>query len=119
MLKIFSRYFSVGIVNTAIHWSIFSMVFYGFHKEQSLSNFAGFCVAVTFSFFANAHFTFKSSTTTLRYMLYVGFMGGLSVVTGWVADRLSVPPIITVVTFSGMSLIIGFFYAKFIVFNDK
>ncbi|EPT3041688.1 GtrA family protein, partial [Escherichia coli] len=44
-------------------------------------------------------FTFKASTTTMRYMLYVGFMRTLSVVVGWAADRCVLPPMVTLITF--------------------
>lgn len=81
-------------------------------------NFAGFVVAVSFSFFANAGFTFKSSTTTLRYMLYVGFMGTLSAAVGWCADKSGMAPIVTLILFSAISLVCGFIYSKFIVFRD-
>ncbi|EOU7308700.1 bactoprenol glucosyl transferase, partial [Shigella flexneri] len=91
---------------------------YAAHTNQAMANFAGFVVAVSFSFFANAKFTFKASTTTMRYMLYVGFMGTLSATVGWVADRCSLPPIVTLVTFSAISLVCGFVYSKFIVFRD-
>lgn len=119
MLKLFSRYFSVGIVNTLIHWVVFAIVFYGVKKDQALSNLAAFCVAVTFSFFANARFTFKAQTTTLRYMLYIGFMGALSVATGWASEACGLPPIFTLVAFSAISLVCGFFYSKFIVFRSE
>ncbi|MGQ7111587.1 GtrA family protein, partial [Escherichia sp. TWPC-MK] len=78
MLKLFAKYTSIGVINTLIHWVVFAICIYVFHTGQALANFAGFVVAVSFSFFANAKFTFKSSTTTMRYMLYVGFMGSLS-----------------------------------------
>lgn len=78
MLKLFARYTSIGVINTLIHWVVFTICIYVFGTGQALANFAGFVVAVSFSFFANARFTFKSSTTTMRYMLYVGFMGSLS-----------------------------------------
>jgi putative flippase GtrA len=78
MFKLFAKYTSIGVINTLIHWVVFAVCIYAFHTGQALGNFAGFVVAVSFSFFANAKFTFKSSTTTIRYMLYVGFMGSLS-----------------------------------------
>ena len=96
----------------------YDIVIYAAHTNQALANFAGFVVAVSFSFFANAKFTFKASTTTMRYMLYVGFMGTLSATIGWAADRCSLPPIVTLVTFSAISLVCGFVYSKFIVFRD-
>lgn len=87
MLKIFAKYTSIGVLNTLIHWVVFGVCIYGLSTTQALANFAGFVVAVSFSFYANARFTFKASTSTLRYMLYVGFMGTLSAAVGWAADR--------------------------------
>ncbi|WP_097313969.1 bactoprenol glucosyl transferase [Escherichia coli] len=118
MLKLFAKYTSIGVLNTLIHWVVFVVCIYAAHTNQALANFAGFVVAVSFSFFANAKFTFKASTTTMRYMLYVGFMGTLSATVGWAADRCSLPPIVTLVTFSAISLVCGFVYSKFIVFRD-
>lgn len=118
MLKLFAKYTSIGIVNTLIHWVVFAICIYVLHSNQALANFSGFVVAVSFSFYANAKFTFNSSTTTLRYMLYVGFMGSLSAAVGWGADLCELPPIITLVAFSAISLVCGFFYSKFIVFRD-
>lgn len=87
MLKLFAKYTSIGVINTLIHWVVFAICIYALYTGQALGNFAGFVVAVSFSFFANARFTFKSSTSTIRYMLYVGFMGTLSAVVGWANVR--------------------------------
>ena len=119
MLKLFAKYTSIGIINTLIHWVVFAVCIYLFQTSQALANFSGFVVAVSFSFFANARFTFNSSTTTMRYMLYVGFMGTLSAAVGWEADRVSLPPLFTLIFFSAISLVCGFFYSKYIVFRDK
>ncbi|HDC4673088.1 GtrA family protein [Enterobacter kobei] len=118
MLKLFARYTSIGVINTLIHWVVFAICIYAFHTWQALANFAGFVVAVSFSFFANARFTFKASTTTMRYMLYVGFMGSLSAAVGWAADKSGLAPIVTLILFSAISLVCGFIYSKFIVFRD-
>ncbi|HEY4436022.1 MAG TPA: GtrA family protein [Lelliottia sp.] len=118
MLKLFAKYTSIGVINTLIHWVVFAVCIYVFHTSQALANFAGFVVAVSFSFFANARFTFKARTTTLRYMLYVGFMGTLSAAVGWEADKVSLAPIATLILFSAISLVCGFIYSKFIVFRD-
>ena len=118
MLKLFAKYTSIGIINTLIHWVVFAICIYVLHSNQALANFAGFVVAVSFSFYANAKFTFNSTTTTLRYMLYVGFMGTLSAAVGWAADMCGLPPLVTLVTFSAISLVCGFIYSKFIVFRD-
>ncbi|HBU6129465.1 MULTISPECIES: GtrA family protein [Enterobacter] len=118
MFKLFVRYTSIGVINTLIHWAVFAACIYAFHTGQALGNFAGFVVAVSFSFFANAKFTFKSSTTTIRYMLYVCFMGSLSAAFGWCADKSGMAPVITLIMFSAISLVCGFVYSKFVVFRD-
>ncbi|PQY56832.1 translocase [Cronobacter sakazakii] len=118
MLKLFTKYASVGVLNTLIHWVVFATCFYALGTSQALANFSGFVVAVSFGFFANARFTFNSSTTTTRYMLYVGFMGSLSAAVGWAADECSLPPVVTLVVFSAISLVCGFVYSKYIVFRE-
>lgn len=117
MLKLFLRYASVGVLNTALHWATFSVIYFN-GKTQAVSNFSAFCIAVTFSFFVNAKWTFKSQATTVRYLLYVLFMGILAAATGWYADRASLNPIITLIVFSAISLICGFIYSKYVVFRE-
>ncbi|HAY4576735.1 TPA: GtrA family protein [Escherichia coli] len=119
MLKLFAKYTSIGVLNTLIHWVVFGVCIYGLHTNQAQANFAGFVISVSFSFFANARFTFKASTTTMRYMLYVGLMGTLSAAVGRVADKCTLPPAVTLITFSAISLVCGFIYSKFIVFRNS
>jgi len=118
MAKIFARYATIGVLNTAIHWITFAILFER-GQTQSLSNFAAFCVAVSFSFFANAKWTFNSEATTIRYIMYVFFMGLVAVMIGSYADRLNTPPVATLVVFSAISLVCGFLYSKFIVFKER
>lgn len=118
MIKLFARYASVGVVNTLIHWVVFT-AFYTHGQSQSLSNFAAFCCAVTFSFFANAKWTFNAEATTIRYLLCLFFMGGMASAVGLYADRTKANPIMTLVVFSFISLLCGFIYSKFIVFKEK
>lgn len=118
MINLFLKYTSVGVINTLIHWLVFSVCIYGLHVNQAMANFSGFVFAVTCSFFINARYTFKAGTTTLRYMIYVGFMGALSLTVGRVADRLELNPVITLISFSLISLVIGFIYSRYIVFRD-
>ncbi|ORJ48265.1 translocase (plasmid) [Kluyvera intermedia] len=118
MLNIFAKYLSIGVINTLIHWVVFGVCIYGFHTDQALGNLSGFVVAVSFSFFANARFTFKAQATTIRYMIYVMFMGALSASVGWAADKSQMSPVITLFTFSIISLMCGFVYSKYIVFRE-
>ncbi|KOC88996.1 GtrA family protein [Winslowiella iniecta] len=118
MFKLFARYASVGVVNTAIHWLAFSVIMHTAGVSQTLSNLSAFCIAVTFSFFANARWTFDSETTSFRYMLYVLFMGSMAAFVGWLADKCELPALFTLVVFSGVSLVCGFFYSKYIIFRE-
>lgn len=118
MLKLFSRYVSVGVMNTAIHWACFGALFSLIGLNQAISNLIAFCVAVTFSFFVNAKWTFKSEVTTGRYAAFVIFMGVIATLTGYIADSLHAPALITLITFSGFSLVVGFIFSKFFVFRD-
>ncbi|WP_044172670.1 GtrA family protein [Phytobacter massiliensis] len=118
MLKLFSRYVSVGVINTALHWLCFGALFHFFGANQAVSNLVAFCIAVTFSFFANARWTFKTKATSVRYIAFVVFMGILATLTGFIADAFNAPPVVTLIVFSGFSLVAGFIYSRFIVFRD-
>ncbi|MFV9474437.1 GtrA family protein [Advenella sp. RU8] len=114
---LFSKYLMTGVLNTLIHWGVFFLAYSVFNASQALGNFIAFCVAVSFSFFANARFTFKSNASVKRYLLFVSFMGTLSALIGWGADALGALPIITLVFFSAVSLVLGFVYSRYIVFR--
>lgn len=113
----FLKYVSIGILNTGLHWLIFGIFILLLNFEQSIANLAGFIVAVTFSFFMNAKFTFNKTPTSLRYILFTIFMGILSYTTGLIAEKLNLHPIITLISFSALSLILGYLYSKWIVFK--
>jgi len=117
MFRLFSKYFSVGIINTAIHWAVFLLLLKE-GNDQALSNFAAFCIAVTFSFFVNAKWTFNSEATAIRYVLYVFFMGTIASLTGWLADNASLQPMFTLIIFSAISLTSGFLYSKLFIFRN-
>ncbi|HFT7324570.1 GtrA family protein [Proteus mirabilis] len=117
MLQLFARYFSVGIINTLLHWVVFGIFVYLVTTTQATANLIAFIIAVTFSFFANAKFTFKKKATGGRYIAFTVFMGILSYLTGFIADKLDAMPIITLVAFSAISLVLGFFYSKLFVFK--
>jgi len=118
MLKLFSRYATVGVINTLLHWSIFALA-YHWLESQSFSNLIAFCVAVTFSFFTNARWTFRSEATARRYAAFVIFMGLLSWLIGKLADTMNLPPLLTLAGFSALSLVLGFVYSRFCVFRSK
>ncbi len=113
----FAKYFSIGIINTLIHWIIFAIIVSITHIPQAYANLIAFLVSVTFSFFANAKFTFNKKATGCRYIAFIGFMGMMSYLIGCFSDKLNIHPVITILTFSTISLILGFLYSKFVVFK--
>ncbi|MDO2366763.1 GtrA family protein, partial [Escherichia coli] len=45
MLKLFSRYVSVGVLNTALHWLCFGALLHFFGISQAIANVLAFCIA--------------------------------------------------------------------------
>lgn len=112
-------YLSIGFFNTVLHWLSFLTIHYWLDFNQASSNLLSFSIAVTFSFFMNARYTFKTQATWRRYLLFVSFMGLLSFTTGYFSEKMNFFPIITLVLFSMISLIIGFLCSSYIVFKEK
>lgn len=113
----FKRYFSIGVLNTILHWCAFFVAYYLIELNQSYSNLTAFLIAVTFSFVMNARYTFQTRATSLRYLLFVIFMAILSFGTGHLADKVNLPPLFTLAIFSLVSLFVGFIYANYVVFR--
>lgn len=120
MIKQFSKYTLIGILNTLVHWLVFFILHNQLDFSQSNSNLFAFAVAVVFSFFMNAKFTFQAQTNIRRFMSFTLFMATVSWLVGYAADSFQLPALLTLVSFSAISLVLGFLYAKFIVFEgDK
>lgn len=115
----FKRYFSIGILNTALHWGVFLIACYVVGLSQASSNLLAFAFAVTFSFFMNARYTFRQPASMARYALYVMGMAVLSYGTGYIADHLNMWPLFTLIAFSAISLGAGFVYANYVVFQNR
>lgn len=118
MIDLFRKYFTVGIINTAIHWFIFSILVFIFQTSQTVANFIAFCVAVTFSFLVNAKWTFKVQASLSRYLIFTVFMALIAFLIGYIADQVELLPILTLLLFSSLSLFIGFLYSNYIVFRN-
>ncbi|SUA51047.1 Bactoprenol-linked glucose translocase homolog from prophage CPS-53 [Oligella ureolytica] len=116
---LFSRYVSISLLNTVVHWSVFFFLLYGATLNQAWSNFIAYMFALTFSFYANARFTFKAKISKRRYVSFVSFMAVLSVVMGNIADEMALAPLVTMVVFSFISLVIGFSYSHLIVYRER
>lgn len=116
---LFSRYVSISLLNTVVHWSVFFFLLYGATLNQAWSNFIAYMFALTFSFYANARFTFKAKISKRRYLSFVSFMAVLSVVMGNIADEMALAPLVTMVVFSFISLVIGSSYSHLIVYRER
>lgn len=118
-MDVFKKYLTVGVLNTVLHWLIFLCFFYVLKAPQSISNLTAFLIAVSFSYIMNAKYTFKQKKEIKKYLMYIVFMGALSFFTGYVADKINLPSLLTLILFSLISLIVGFIYSKKIVFKEK
>lgn len=109
----------MGVLNTSVHWLIFLALINISSVGQAIANLLAFICAVTISFFANAKITFRRQTSLRRYLTYVLFLGALAWAIGKGAERTGLPAIITLIGFSVISLVTGFLYSRFIVFNKE
>lgn len=115
-LREFLRYGLVGIANTLVHAAVF-FVLVNLGQAQSISNLAAFFVAVTFSFFMNAKFTFRQRPTLTKFLKMTLVMSFLSFGSGWLGDYLTINPIITFLVYCALSYILGFLLFRFFVFS--
>ncbi|CAI8750554.1 MULTISPECIES: GtrA family protein [Pseudomonas] len=115
--KGFSTYAVIGIANTLVHWQLFFVLRVAFEFSQALSNFLAFCVAATLSFYVNALYTFVVPPSIGRYLLFMSCLGGVSLAVGWLGDHWRLHGMITVVSFSLISLTCGFLLSKWVVFH--
>ena len=113
----FSRYTFIGVANTLIHWQLFFILHAAVGLRQAYSNVLAFCAAASFSFFVNARFTFAATPSFRRYGVFMACLGGLSVLTGWLADRWQLPALLTLVVFSLISLCGGYVLSRWLVFG--
>lgn len=118
MRKQLTLYSLIGVLNTGVHWIIFA-VLYSIEFSQALSNLVGFLVASIFSFVVNSIVTFKTTLHLGRYLLFMLGMAVISLGVGYISDVFGLHPIITLISFSMISLILGFMWSKFVVFKSS
>lgn len=116
VLRNFKIYTFIGVLNTALHWTIF-FILSGFGFSQAYSNLTAFIISSTFSYCMNSKFNFKKKAKGRTYILFVVGLGALSLLIGGCADRFNINSFITLIAFSSLSLILGFIYSKYIVFK--
>lgn len=117
--KAFSTYAVVGVANTLIHWQIFYVLTVAAELSQAASNFAAFCVAATFSCYVHALYTFEAGASVIRCLLYVFFMGVMSLMVGHYADVWNIHGLVTVASFSLLSLVCGCFVSRFVLYGER
>ncbi|RON18283.1 sugar translocase [Pseudomonas brassicacearum] len=117
--KEFSTFAVVGVANTVIHWQLFYVLNTAAGFSQAASNVMGFSVAAMFSFYVHSLYTFEAGASVLRYLLYIFFMGVMSFVVGHFADIWKLHGLVTVASFSALSLICGIIFSRFILFHER
>lgn len=113
-----TNYVIIGVINTAIHWIIFIKLNLSYGIDQGPANALGFFCAASTSYFLNSKFTFKKSISGPRYLLFIGFMGGLSYATGAVGDIMNFEAVYTAIIFTIISLAVGFSCSRYFIFRD-
>ncbi|WP_263260222.1 GtrA family protein [Pseudomonas sp. RIT-PI-S] len=111
------RYACVGVMNTLVHTCVFLWLVYEAGLRQAPANLAAFVLAVTFSYCANARWTFRAAASLRRYLLFSSFMALLALATGAVAQALAWAPLLTLCLFSALSLMLGYAYPRGVVFK--
>lgn len=113
----FIKYILIGFFNTLLHSCVFFTLYLYYNFSQSISNFIAFLIAVTFSYFINLKYNFKSKYNTKKYMFFVIFMGLISFGIGFISDQTQMNPFTTVIIFTLISLTLGFFLSKYFIFK--
>ena len=120
----FLRFGLVGIVNTAVDFVVFVLLYRGTGLDPLLCNVVAFLVAVTNSYLLNHHWTFRGSGSTLSFVAYVRFAalnaGGL--VIGTLAILLLgrfMPLELAKLIAAGLTLIWNYTCSKLFVFNTE
>lgn len=113
----FLRYGVVGIANTAVHAVVFFSLVTFFTLSQAWGNSIAFVVAITVSFFLNAHFTFRQRPTVSKFVRMTAVMALLSYASGRVGDVLSLNPVVTFLLWCAVSYVAGFLLTRYFVFR--
>lgn len=116
IVKQFLKYGLIGVANTIIHGIAFFLFLSSF--SQAISNLFAFFIAVCFSFYMNAIFTFKERPTAGRFLKMVLFMAICSYGFGFVGDYYELDPAVTIAIYFIINPVIGFALTKFLVFKN-
>lgn len=113
----FLKYSIIGVINTLLHISVFLVLNFYFSTNQAISNFFAFLIAVTFSYFINLKYNFKSKYNVKKHLYFVLLMGLISFAIGFISDQNQINPFATIIIFTLISLTLGFFLSKYFIFK--
>ncbi|SOD70554.1 Putative flippase GtrA (transmembrane translocase of bactoprenol-linked glucose) [Alysiella filiformis DSM 16848] len=117
IFKQFGIYSLIGILNTLIHVVVFGLLLAN-DVSATWANGMAFFSTATFSYWANAKWTFQQSYQNLSsYMAFVAWMGSLAIFSGWLVDYLAWTSWLAIPFFMVLSVILGFLGAKKLVFR--
>ena len=122
-----ARFAVIGVVNTSIDFGVFLFALAYITSSLVAANVLSWTVAVTGSYVMNSFITFAAeSGRTLRLRSYAGFVG--SGIAGLIANTatlliaaklLLLPVVLAKVLAIGVSFLVNFSLARFIVFRPR
>jgi putative flippase GtrA len=122
-----ARFAVIGVVNTSIDFGVFLFALAYITSSLVAANVLSWTVAVTGSYVMNSFITFAAeSGRTLRLRSYAGFVG--SGIAGLIANTatlliaaklLLLPVVLARVLAIGVSFLVNFSLARFIVFRPR
>jgi putative flippase GtrA len=122
-----ARFAVIGVVNTSIDFGVFLLALAYLTSSLVAANVLSWTVAVTGSYVMNSFITFAAeSGRTLRFRSYAGFVG--SGIAGLIANTatlliaaklLLLPVVVAKVLAIGVSFLVNFSLARFIVFRPR
>ncbi|QXH52389.1 GtrA family protein [Pseudomonas fakonensis] len=113
------RYSMIGVLNTLAHWLTFLLLSLVLGLNQALSNLLAFIVAASLSYSLNARYTFVVPPNRRRYAMFLCGMGSLSLAIGALADQVQLPPWLTLLVFTLVSLLVGYAFSHAVVFKRR
>ena len=122
-----ARFAVIGVVNTSIDFGVFLFALAYITSSLVAANVLSWTVAVTGSYVMNSFITFAAeSGRRLRFRAYAGFIGsglaGLIANTATLlvaAELLLLPVVLAKVLAIGVSFLVNFTLARFVVFRPR
>ena len=121
--KHFYKYLGIGVVNTIVGYSIiFSLLYIGLNAF--MSNFAGYLIGITVSYYLNRKFNFKSNKPHKEAFpkfflsLFIAYLANL-LMLAISLKLLMIDKYISQIIAGAIYVIIGFLGSKYFAFQGK